>query len=174
VLSCCDVDVPGTAGSGAESSVPSLHDTQCANANSGRCGAVGLMQQALGAALNSMALNAVVQKGIAIVRETVDCTSGALKGSVCISKLILEVSVPVGLKQFPRSMSFTPTLPLSTRSNTMWHIPTQSGSTSIASVLHCKQDYDTWCKHIGTGSLWALDICMFCSVPMSADGEDDS
>lgn len=40
-------------------------------------------------------------------------TSGALKGRDCISKLILEVSVPVTLKQLPKSISFTPTLPLS-------------------------------------------------------------
>ena len=40
-------------------------------------------------------------------------TSGARKGRDCISKLIREVSVPVTLKQLPRSTSFTPTPPLS-------------------------------------------------------------
>lgn len=34
-------------------------------------------------------------------------TSGALKGRVCISKLILEASVPLTLKQLPKSISFT-------------------------------------------------------------------
>lgn len=40
-------------------------------------------------------------------------TSGARKGRDCISKLILEVSVPVTLKQLPKSTSFSPTLPVS-------------------------------------------------------------
>ncbi len=128
-----------------------------ASAISEMCGALGLVQQALDAAFNSMASDAVVQKGhcpygqtiyccaegTLPLWETVDCTSGALKGSVCISKLILEVSVPVGLKQLPRSINFTPTLPLSTHNSTLWHTHTQRGSIPTASVLECKQAYVT-------------------------------
>ena len=40
-------------------------------------------------------------------------TSGALNGRDCTSKLILEVSVPVMLKQLPKSINLSPTFPLS-------------------------------------------------------------
>lgn len=48
-----------------------------------------------------------------VQREEGQHTSGARKGRDCISKLIREVSVPVTLKQLPKSISFTPTPPLS-------------------------------------------------------------
>ena len=62
--------------------------------------------------------------------EQAELTSGALKGSVCISKLILEVSVPVRLKQLPKSMTLTPTVPLSAVHMTM--------------MPGARQDEDSW------------------------------
>lgn len=60
-------------------------------------------------------------------------TSGALKGRDCISKLILEVSVPAKLKQLPKSISFNPTLPLSAKAAMVSHKRVRCNQT--ASVL---------------------------------------